>query len=214
MRQYSAALMVGPVPDVFITPRVRLTVFSTYLVAMSATANLTPPAPAEAILPYVMGLSATTAIMESVQCEEMAKHAELLVAFGGVAIKNMQVNAGGVGNHSAERQLRALKAAGIRCINVSPIREDMADFLAAQWVPIRPTTDTALMLGLAYTLCVEDLYDRDFIARYTVGFDRFIRYLLGETDGVPKDAKWAAAIVDIPAAVIVSLARKWRKSAL
>jgi len=42
------------------------------------------------------------------------------------------------------------------------------------------------MLALAYTLVHENLHDRAFLARYTVGFDRFERYLRGETDGCPK----------------------------
>jgi len=160
------------------------------------------------ILPYVMGIPGMRAVFESVQCEEMARHTGLLVSFGGVAMKNSQVNSGGVGNHSGERQLRALKAAGMRFVNITPLREDMAGFLDAQWIPIRPTTDTAVMLALAHTLYTEQLYDKDFIARYTVGFERLVPYLLGHTDGVAKDAAWAARIADIPAEVIVRLARE------
>ena len=160
------------------------------------------------ILPYVIGFPAMQAVFESVQCEEMIKHTGLLVSFGGVAMKNAQVNSSGLGNHSGLRQLRELKAAGVRCVNVSPVREDMVEFLDAQWLAIRPTTDTAVMLGLAYTLYVEGLYDKDFVARYTVGFDKFVPYLLGKSDGIAKDAHWAARIADIPASVIVELARE------
>ena len=35
---------------------------------------------------------------------------------------------------------------------------------AAQWLPARPNTDTAIMLALAHTLYAENLYDRDFVA--------------------------------------------------
>lgn len=163
------------------------------------------------ILPYVMGIGGMKAVVESVQCEEMTQHTELLLSFGGVPMKNSQVNSGGVGNHSGERQLRELKASGIRCVNVSPIREDMAEFLDPQWIAIRPTTDTAFMLGLAHTLHVEDLCDRSFIARYTTGFERFVPYLLGTVDGVAKDAHWAAGIAGIPPDVIVKLAREIAK---
>ena len=56
------------------------------------------------------------------------------------------------------------------------------------------------MLALAHTLLVENLWDRDFVARYCTGFDIFERYLLGRDDDTPKDAAWAADITGIPAA--------------
>ena len=53
------------------------------------------------------------------------------------------------------------------------------------------------MLALAHTLVVGGLHDRAFLDRYTVGWPVFERYLLGETDGQPKDAAWAAAITGV-----------------
>ena len=47
-----------------------------------------------------------------------------------------------------------------------------------------------------------------FLARYCTGFDSFRRYLLGPSDGVAKDAAWAAAITGIPADTIRDLARR------
>lgn len=47
-----------------------------------------------------------------------------------------------------------------------------------------------------------------FLARYCVGFEQFRAYVLGDTDGQPKDATWAAALTDIPADTIRSLARR------
>ena len=61
----------------------------------------------------------------------------------------------------------------------------------------RPSTDAALMLGLAHTLVAEGLHDRAFLDRCTVGFDRFEAYLLGAADGHAKDAAWAAAITGL-----------------
>src|SRR5262249_50278523 len=40
------------------------------------------------------------------------------------------------------------------------------------------------------------------------GFDRLRPYLMGEADGQPKDADWAAAITGIPADTIRALARR------
>ena len=64
------------------------------------------------------------------------------------------------------------------------------------------------MLGLAHTLVAEDLHDTAFLARYCTGFDRFLPYLMGDSDGQPKDAAWAAEICEIDAETILALARK------
>ena len=73
---------------------------------------------------------------------------------------------------------------------------------------IRDSTDTALMLGLAHTLYEFDLVDFDFISKYTVGFDVFLSYLLGEKDGIPKSAKWASDICEIETEIIKNLAKE------
>ena len=159
------------------------------------------------LIPHIMGITATEAIYQAVQADEMVDNTELAVCFGGVALKNTQVNASGVGTHTARRKLQDLKAADVRFVNVSPVREDVADFMSADWMPIRPTTDAALMLGLAHTLYTEDLYDKQFVDRYTSGFDQFVPYLTGEIDGQEKNAAWASLICDIPAQKIVDLAR-------
>ena len=94
---------------------------------------------------------------------------------------------------------RAPRARGCQFVLVSPLRDDLPEEAGAEWISSIPGTDTALMLALAHTLVVEGLHDRDFLDRYTVGWPVFERYLLGETDGQPKDAAWAAAITGVAA---------------
>ncbi|HBO79310.1 MAG TPA: trimethylamine-N-oxide reductase TorA, partial [Cupriavidus sp.] len=79
----------------------------------------------------------------------------------------------------------------------------------AEWLAPRPHTDVAMMLGIAHTLYTEKLHDAKFLARYTTGFDRFVPYLTGESDGVAKNAEWAASICEIPAETIRDLARRF-----
>jgi biotin/methionine sulfoxide reductase len=64
------------------------------------------------------------------------------------------------------------------------------------------------MLGLAHTLLVEGLADREFLQRYTTGAGTFEAYVLGTSDGVAKDAQWASAKCEIPADDIRQLARR------
>jgi biotin/methionine sulfoxide reductase len=124
----------------------------------------------------------------------LEKHCQLFVAFGGVSAKNVQVNAGGVSQHDARPGLRSLVRAGVAFVNVSPVRQDLGEVPDAEWIPIRPNTDTAVMLALAHVLVTENLHDREFLAQHCTGFERFQPYLLGESDGVPKSPEWAGPI--------------------
>ena len=49
----------------------------------------------------------------------------------------------------------------------------MGEFLDAEWIDLRPNTDVALMLALAYTLESEQLLNRDFLETYCVGYSVF-----------------------------------------
>jgi biotin/methionine sulfoxide reductase len=162
---------------------------------------------ASVIVPHIVG-TMEPVVGGIATWPDIAKHTRLMVLFGGIAVKNTQVNSGGIGRHEAEDWLARVRQAGVRFVNISPLRDDVAETLGAEWLPLRPNTDVALMLGLAHTLIAEDLYDRDFVERYTVGFDRLRAYVMGESDGTPKDAAWASAITQIPAATIHDLARR------
>jgi len=137
---------------------------------------------------------------------------ELVVMFGGIPIRNTQVTTGGVGAHVTRLWLAQAKAAGVAFCNVSPMRDDAAAFLEAEWLAPRPNSDTAILLALAHTLVQENLHDKDFLARYCVGFDRFRDYLFGHADGVVKGADWAAQLSELPADVIRGLARRMARS--
>jgi biotin/methionine sulfoxide reductase len=138
--------------------------------------------------------------------DSIAANTRLIVSFGGMPLKNLQIEAGGTGEHSSTTAIRNLAGRGIEFVCISPIRADYADELKAEWLPAIPGTDTAIMLGLAHTFVTEGLHDAAFLERYTVGFGRFRRYLLGEEDGQPKDPEWAARISGIDADAIRRLA--------
>ena len=69
------------------------------------------------------------------------------------------------------------------------------------WVPIRPGTDLALLLALSNVLISEDLYDKEFVAEHTNGFEELAAAVKDNT------TEWAAEITDIPAAKIREIAR-------
>jgi anaerobic dimethyl sulfoxide reductase subunit A len=107
------------------------------------------------------------------------------------------------------------KRAGARFIFVDPIYNDTVMVLGDEWIPVRPGTDHAMLLGIAYTLITEDdpalnpLIDWDFLERCTLGFDadhmpegadpseNFKDYVLGTFDGQPKTPQWASEICGV-----------------
>lgn len=138
----------------------------------------------------------------------IAEHGDLVVLFGGAAFKNGQICWGGTGEHTTEPAMRAARAAGVDFIAVNPVREDDAEAVGADWLRIRPNTDTALMLALCHELIVQGKADEAFLARCTVGWDKVKAYIEGRTDGTPKTVDWAAAITEIPAERIRALATR------
>lgn len=162
-------------------------------------------AAAEVILPHVITTLPKT-MTDAPSWHEIAEHTDVMLAFGGLPLKNAQIQNGGVGIHTTRDWMRRLGAGKGRFIGISPLRDDMPDELGADWVPIRPNTDTALMLALAWWLETEGHADRDFLDRYCVGYERFKPYLLGESDGVPKTPTWAATITGVPEERILELA--------
>ena len=164
-------------------------------------------AAAKAILPYIVGSSQPdTGPLTS--WSSIVENTKLLVVFGSTPLKNAQILRGGGDNHETVEWIKKLKEAGTEVVSINPVSEEMDDYLKPERISPRPNTDTALMLGLAYTLHQEGLTDKAFIAKYTYGFDKFEEYLLGKTDGQPKDAKWASAITQVDEDTITALARK------
>ncbi|MDA9995301.1 molybdopterin guanine dinucleotide-containing S/N-oxide reductase, partial [Planktomarina temperata] len=167
-------------------------------------------AAAEAMVPHVLG-SFRDYLDTCTSWDVIRDNTQLLVCFGGVPLKNGQISQGGTGRHIQRRALLDAGKAGIDFVNISPLKSDILDDVGSDWLALRPNTDVALMLALAHTIETEGLTDRAFVQRYTEGFEAFLPYLMGETDGTPKSADWAAVICEIPADTIRALARRMAK---
>ena len=160
-----------------------------------------------AILPYIFGMKGLGR-GPFTSWDSIAEYCDLFVAFGGLGLKNTQVEPGGMGEHGTHKWLPRLRERGVDVVSITPIKDDSADFLGAQWIAPRPGTDVAMMLGIAHTIVSEGRHDQAFLDEYCVGFEAFRSYLMGETDGVPKDAAWAAAISEVDAQTLSTLARR------
>lgn len=120
------------------------------------------------------------------------------------------------------------KLAGAEFICIDPAYTDTCSVLGAEWLPVRPATDTALLLGVANAMLEQDaeydLIDWDFLNRCTVGFDadhmpsdakesiNFKDYVLGAYDDTSKTPEWASEICGIEPAKIRQLAIKMGKN--
>jgi len=110
--------------------------------------------------------------------------------------------------------LKRAKEQGSKFVFVGPEYSETAGFTNALWIPVRPGTDTAFLLGIAYLMITRDedgsYIDWDFLNRCTVGFDadhmpadaktdeNFKDYVLGAYDGQPKTPEWASEICGTP----------------
>ncbi|MFC2032790.1 molybdopterin-dependent oxidoreductase [Chloroflexota bacterium] len=98
------------------------------------------------------------------------------------------------------------KEKGIRIISIDPRLTETTAVFASEWLPIRPGTDTAMLVAMAYVMIRDGLQDQKFLDTYTVGFDKFKSYVFGEEDGISKTPEWAEKITGVPAPTIERLA--------
>ena len=164
-------------------------------------------AAAQVILPHVIAPWHEMEVQQT-SLRDIAEHTELVISFGGMPLRNAQVAYGGITEHQTAPMLARARENGVQFVVVSPLQDDVDASLNAQWLPGRPGTDVALMLGIAHTLAVESLLNRAFLSSHTVGYETFEHYLLGTHDGVAKSADWAAAICGIEAHSIRRLAHE------
>jgi len=165
-------------------------------------------AAAQTLLPHIIGLDLYTTLEEHTTWNALSEECELILMFGGMPLKNSKVSAGGVGKHVTKLGMKKCCDKGVEFINISPLIDDAPKFLKAQQVPIRPNTDTALMLALAHILIKNQSYDKDFIDKYTVGFDSFSDYVQGKKNNQECNPEWASKITNIPVKIIYELANK------
>ena len=102
-----------------------------------------------------------------------------------------------------------LKELGIPMVHIDPYHNHTAAWLGGKWLAPRPSTDSALVLAIAHLWITEGLYDKEYVASRTVGFERWKAYVLGEDDGVAKTPEWQEAETGVPAREVRALAREW-----
>jgi anaerobic dimethyl sulfoxide reductase subunit A len=127
---------------------------------------------------------------------------------------------------------------GTPIIQIDPKYTWDAEIVSDQWIPIKPGTDTALMMAMCYVILTEGLYDKAWVDKYMYGFQQQADYILGKGgkgvpypdwnapgylatgfspdytnyDTIPKTPQWAEKITGIPAATIQALGELYGKT--
>jgi len=164
-------------------------------------------AAAQTLLPHIVADLQGYLETHHTSWDSIAAHTRLFVTFGGIPGKNAQVGVGGAFEHRLRGGLAAAVGNGCRFVNFSVVRGDLElSRDACEWIPVRPNTDTAVMLALACEIVQAARHDRAFLQRYCVGFERWESYLLGRDDGIVKNAEWAGPIAGVEPARLRALA--------
>jgi trimethylamine-N-oxide reductase (cytochrome c) len=136
---------------------------------------------------------------------DMAEHAKRILFWGC----DPETTPWGFNGQTSSRLCYWFTEIGIKSIYICPDLNYGAAVHADKWIPIRPSTDAALQLAIAYVWITEGTYDKEYMKTHSVGFDKFEDYVLGKEDGIAKTPKWASEITGTPSRIIKALARDW-----
>jgi anaerobic selenocysteine-containing dehydrogenase len=137
--------------------------------------------------------------------EDALQHSEMIVFWSA----DPETTGGVYGSFESTIRRDWLKQVGMKMIFIDPYCNHTAGFIGDKWFAPRLGTDVAMGLAIAYVWLTEGLYDKEYVATHTHGFDEWKAYVLGESDGQPKTPDWAEIESTIPAREIRALAREW-----
>jgi anaerobic selenocysteine-containing dehydrogenase len=84
-------------------------------------------------------------------------------------------------------------------------RESLLTRTCDVWLRLRPGTDDAVALAMIHVLIEEQLYDKEFVAKWTHGFEQLTAHVKQYSP------EWAEPITWVPAGKIRAAARLWAK---
>lgn len=137
--------------------------------------------------------------------EDCLKEAEMIVFWSS----DPESTSGVYGAFEGTLRRQWAKSLGIKMVHIDPYFNHTAALLGGKWIAPRPDTGNAMALAIAWIWITEELYDKEYVAERTVGFDEWRAYILGETDGIPKTPEWQEPETQVEARVLRSLARQW-----
>lgn len=109
-------------------------------------------------------------------------------------------------HNTAVQDMSKANERGATFITVDP-RFSIIASKSKYWLPIKPGTDTALLLAWAHVLITEKLYDQAFVENNTIGFDQLTEHVKDKTP------EWAYIETGIEPRLIRETARELAKNA-
>lgn len=170
----------------------------------------------QVIMPHVLG---TIEVYErQTSWPLILKHAKVVVIWGANPTTTLKASweATDESGLTYYQKLKAKQDKGeLEIIYIDPVYSETAEFLSIKpknHIRIDRGTDVAMMLAMAYHLYTTKNYNKEFLDTYTTGFEKFLPYLLGKEDGIPKTPAWASKITNIDEETIKNLAMKFYKN--
>ncbi|MGG7074315.1 molybdopterin-dependent oxidoreductase, partial [Campylobacter sp. 9BO] len=153
---------------------------------------------AQVIMPHVLGVMETR--QHPTSWKVIQENAKNIVFWGTDPIVSNELGIGAP-LHDAYENYRVIKDMAARgemkIYSIDVFKNESAKFFNAKTLLLRPSTDTAMMIGMCHYLYTNNLHDKKFLENNCVGFDKFKEYFMGEKDGVVKDIAWASEICGI-----------------
>lgn len=111
----------------------------------------------------------------------------------------------------AELPARLIQASknDVPIVSIDPRRTSTSRVLGAEWIPILPGTDSAMMYALLFLFMQFKAVDMSYVKARVAGFDKLASFVLGRIDGQPKNPAWAGKICGVDERRIEDLARRW-----
>ncbi|MFO1466403.1 MAG: molybdopterin-dependent oxidoreductase [Steroidobacteraceae bacterium] len=137
--------------------------------------------------------------------EDCLKEAEMIVFWGS----DPETTGGSYAAFEGSVRRQWARELGIEMVHIDPFFNTTANWLGGRWIAPAPGTGAAMAHAIAHVWMSEGLYDKDYVATRTTGFERYRAYVLGEEDGVAKTPEWQEAETGVAARVVRALAREW-----
>jgi thiosulfate reductase/polysulfide reductase chain A len=160
--------------------------------------NITAPSYAQCRGPREVGFAATFGSGVGSPEPTDIRDTRCLVLIGSHLGENM--------HNSQVQEMSDAIDKGVTIITVDP-RLSVAASKSKFWLPIKPSTDLALLLAWINVIINEELYDREYVEQYTYGFDQLKEHVKNMTP------EWAYGITTIKPDVIRKTAREMADAA-
>lgn len=98
-------------------------------------------------------------------------------------------------------ELMTAQEKGAKMVSFDP-RLSVFSSKADEWHALKPGGDLPVLMAMCHVMINENLYDADFVARYTTGFEQLAEAVQETTP------EWAQQLADVPADVIVRVTRE------